>query len=166
MSRAPLIGSHPQSRFGRYLALLMLLLPISGHAVNCSVSATAVGFGSYDTLSPLNNDATGTITVTCSNTLSLLVNYEILLSRGSATSYSPRRMSSGGNTLNYNLFTNIIRTTIWGDGTGGSSKVSDGYVLGALVPTVRNYTIYGRIPAGQNVASGGYTDSITVTVNY
>lgn len=166
MLPAPLIRSHSDRGFGRYLALLMLLLPISGHAVNCSVSATAVGFGSYDTLSPLNNDATGTITVTCSNTLSLLVSYDILLSRGNAASYSPRHLSSGGNTLNYNLFTNITRTTIWGDGTGGSSKLSDGYLLGVLVPTVRNYTIYGRIPARQNVTSGSYADSITVTVNY
>ncbi|MFI5309274.1 MAG: spore coat protein U domain-containing protein [Polyangiales bacterium] len=27
-------------------------------------------------------------------------------------------------------------------------------------------TVYGRIPAGQGVASGAYTDSVLATVNY
>ncbi len=155
-----------RTRFIRWMAALSMAMPSAANALSCSVNATAVGFGSYDTLSSLNNDATGTITVTCSNIVSLLVSYEILLSRGGGSSFAARRMASGSNTLNYNLYTNITRTTIWGDGTGGSSKVSDGYLLGALVPVGRNYTIHGRIPARQNVASGNYADSITVTVNY
>jgi spore coat protein U-like protein len=148
------------------IAALALVVPGVANALSCGVSATAVGFGSYDTLSPLHDDATGTITVTCSNLLSLLVSYDILLSSGGASSYSPRRMASGGHRLDYNLYTNLTRSTIWGDGTGGSSKLSDGYLLGVLVPVVRNYTIFGRIPARQNVAAGSYTDTITVTVNY
>lgn len=153
-------------QFASAIAALALFVPGVANALSCGVSATAVGFGSYDTLSPLHDDATGTITVTCSNTLSLLVSYDILLSNGSASSYSPRRMASGSHQLDYNLYTNLTRSTIWGDGTGGSSKLSDGYLLGVLVPVTRNYTIYGRIPARQNVAAGSYVDTITVTVNY
>src|SRR5688572_25492513 len=162
------VPARSMNRQARNLVLvgLLAMAPGTASAITCSVSATALGFGSYNTLSPLNTDATGTVSVTCSNLLSLLVSYDVLLSKGGAGSYSPRRLASGGNTLNYNLYTSILRTTIWGDGTGGSSKVTDGYLLGAIVPVTRNLTVYGRIPAQQNVASGTYTDSITVTVNY
>ncbi len=149
----------------RILAALLLCSPGAASAA-CSVSATAVGFGSYNPLSSLNTDATGTVTVTCSGLLSVLVGYEVLLSRGGAGSYTPRRMSSGANTLNYNLYTNITRTTIWGDNTGGSSRVTGSILVQLLVPTSNNHTVYGRIPALQNAAAGSYADSITVTVNY
>lgn len=148
------------------LFTVCMTAPGLASAVTCSVSATATSFGSYNPLSSLNTDGTGTVTVTCSNVISLLVSYEILLSKGGSGSFATRHMSSGANTLSYNLYTSILRTTIWGDGTGGSGKVTDGYLLGVLVPTVRNYTVYGRIPAQQNVASGSYADSITVTINY
>lgn len=147
--------------------LAVVLLGLSGTAgAVCSVGATAVGFGGYNPLSALNTDTTGTVTVTCSGLLSVLVSYEILLSRGGAGSYTPRRMASGGNTLNYNLYTNITRITIWGDNTGGSSKVTGSILVQLLFPTSVNHTVYGRIPAQQNVAPGSYTDTITVTVNY
>jgi spore coat protein U-like protein len=149
----------------RVLALLLFILPGAASAV-CSVSATSVGFGGYNPLSPSNTDATGTVTVTCSGLLSVLVGYEILLSKGAASTYAPRQMSSGGNTLNYNLYTNITRTTIWGDNTGGSSRVTGSILVQLLVPTSNNHTLYGRIPAQQNVATGAYVDTITVTVNY
>lgn len=147
------------------LAGLLLCLPGAANAV-CSVSATAVGFGNYDPLSSLNTDTTGTVTVTCSGLLSVLVSYEILLSRGGAGTYTPRRMASGSNTLNYNLYTNLVRTTIWGDNTGGSSRVTGSMLVQLLVPTSNNHIVFGRIPAQQNIAPGTYADSITVTVNY
>jgi spore coat protein U-like protein len=152
-------------RSARVLAATIWLLAGTAGAA-CSVSATAVSFGSYDPLSPLNTDATGTVTVTCSGLLNVLVSYEVLLSRGGAGSYTPRRMASGGNTLDYNLYTNITRSTIWGDNTGGSSRVTGSMLVQLLVPTSNLHTVYGRIPAQQNVAAGLYADTITVTVNY
>jgi spore coat protein U-like protein len=149
----------------RVLAVVLLCLSGSAGAA-CSVSATAVGFGNYNPLSAFDTDATGTVTVTCSGLASVLLSYEILLSKGSAGSYTPRRMASGGNTLNYNLYTNITRTTIWGDNTGGSSRVTGAILVQLLVPTSNLHTIYGRIPASQNVAAGSYGDTITVTLNY
>ena len=58
-----------------------------------------------------------------------------------------------------------LNTTVWGDGTGGSSKLTDGYLLG-LITVIKTYTVYGRIPARQNIPAGAYADTITVTVNY
>lgn len=147
------------------LALCLALLCGNANAA-CTTSATAVGFGSYNPLSVLNTDATGTVTVTCSGLAGLLIGYEILLSRGGAGSYTPRRMASGGNTLNYNLYTDITRSTIWGDNTGGSARVTGSILLQLLVSVSNNHVVYGRIPALQNVATGSYADSITVTVNY
>jgi spore coat protein U-like protein len=162
MPRAAL-SSHRLARWA--CAGLLFCLPLTAKAA-CSVSATAVGFGNYNPLSTLNTDTTGTVTVTCSGLLNVLVGYEILLSRGGAGTYTPRRMTSGSNTLNYNLYSDITRTTIWGDNTGGSSRVTGTILVQLLVPTSNNHTVYGRIPAQQNVAAGSYVDSITVTVNY
>ena len=40
-----------------------------------------------------------------------------------------------------------------------------GYLLG-LLTTIIHYPVYGRIPAGQNVPAGVYTDTIFVQVDY
>jgi spore coat protein U-like protein len=74
-------------------------------------------------------------------------------------------MFNGGNSMQYNLYTNAARTQVWGDGTGGTAKVSDSQLV--VVGTSQySYTAYGRIPALQNLGPGTYTDTITVTLNY
>jgi spore coat protein U-like protein len=65
--------------------------------------------------------------------------------------------------LDYNLFLDANRTTIWGDGTGGSSR--SGPIMPPLLTQV-TVTVYTRIPARQNVRVGHYTDSITATINF
>ena len=154
----------------RLVATCVLLLAPVGAAqavATCSTSATSLAFGGYNPFSVTALDSTGTVTVSCSlgGLLSLLVSYQIKLSAGGSGTFSPRRMSSGANTINYNLYTTSGRTTVWGNGTGGTGTVSDGYLLG-LGTTVRNYTVHGRVPALQNARSGSYLDSITVTVEY
>jgi spore coat protein U-like protein len=116
---------------------------------------------------PTATDATGNIQVSCSliGLISLLVSYDILLSPGGSGSYTPREMTSGTNHLQYNLYTNTARTTVWGDGNSGTATVSDGYLLG-IGTTMRNYSIYGALPSSQNMPAGTYADTITVTVNY
>jgi spore coat protein U-like protein len=85
----------------------------------------------------------------------------IELSAGGAASFSPRAMAGAGSSLSYNLYLNAARTTIWGDGTGGTSRygpVTPVSGVGVTVP------VYGRAPAGQNVPIGTYADTIVVTV--
>ena len=149
-------------------ALFFWLLPLSAQAVaNCSVTASGVVFGNYIYSNPTATDATGNVAVSCSilGLLSLLVSYDIRLSTGASNSFATRKMASGANLLNYNLYTTAGLSSVWGDGTSGSSIISDGYLLG-LLTTARNYPIYGRIPAGQNVPAGVYSDTIIVTVTY
>jgi len=139
----------------------------AGALAVCSVSAGGVAFGIYDpsAFSPL--DRTGNVRVSCSllGLAGLLVSYDILLSTGDSGSYAQRRMPGEGYALDYNLYTDNLRTKVWGDGSGSTSVVSDGYLL-ELLPQARDYPVYGRIPAGQNLPAGSYGDTITVTVNY
>ena len=147
------------------LGIFVMACAQTAYALNCSVSASGTNFGSYSIFNPAPLDAVGNIRVSCSNLISILVNYTILLSPGASGSYAARRMSNGGNNLAYNLYTNAARTAIWGNGSAGTSVLNDGYLLGLFTVT-QNYSVYGRVVAGQNVPPGAYSDTIVVTVNY
>jgi len=160
------------NRFAGMFALWLLIFPLPAVAIciacSCSVAVNSnVAFGIYNPLPGTVADAVGSITTTCDVTLGLLSTYTVALSQGNSGSYSPRKMSSGGNTLNYNLYIDSARTSVWGDGTGGSVIVSDATLLGLLGHFVRPYNIYGRILASQQgTHPGNYTDSIMVIVTY
>ena len=77
-----------------------------------------------------------------------------------------RRMSSGSDELNYNLYTNVNRNIVWGDGSSGSQSVT---LTGGIVNAgTRRFTrtIYGRIPAGQQASFGSYADTLMVTITF
>lgn len=147
------------------LGLALMVLSTAARAQSCTVSATSVSFGSYNVFNASPLDATGTITVRCTGLVGLLVSYNIKLSAGLSGSYAPRKMASGANRLNYNLYTAATRLTVWGDGSAGTSFVSNTITLLLLGVTV-NHTVYGRVPALQNVAVGSYSDNITVTLTF
>jgi spore coat protein U-like protein len=127
----------------------------------CAVAATPLAFGNYTATDTSPNDAQSTVNVTCAAGL----DYSIALNKGTTTgaAVDDRMMTDGGsNTLSYVLYNDSGHGTIWGDGTGTTQTVGPETGDGTLQP----YTVYGRIPAGQYVASGGYTDTVTVTVTY
>ena len=148
--------------------LMLFLLMAGGWSWNvqaaCSASAQSVPFGNYNPFSLTATDATGTVTVTCTG-ISLLVSYTIKLSTGTSGSFTTRTMKLGGTSFNYNLYTNALRVTVWGDSTGGSFTITDGYLI-TLGTVNRDYSVYGRLFAQQNVAPGLYSDTILVTVEY
>ncbi|HVU20429.1 MAG TPA: spore coat U domain-containing protein [Pirellulales bacterium] len=126
----------------------------------CAVAATNLSFGSYDASLGSPDDATGTITVTCTPSSS----YSIALNAGTTSggTEAARLMSDGNShTLTYDLFTDAGHTTKWGDGTMSTVLVS-----GTADGTHQNYTLYGQVGTGQFVPSGDYTDTVTATVNY
>jgi spore coat protein U-like protein len=65
--------------------------------------------------------------------------------------------------LEYNLYRDAAFSAIWGDGTSGTTTY-----------TIRNppnnqdvvLTVYGRVPALQDVATGSYADAVIVTINF
>lgn len=145
-------------RIRQALMLALLLAPGFAQAA-CSVNPTPVTFGIYSPFNVAPTDTAGTLRVSCDT---VTVGYTVLLSAGSAGSYSPRGLSGGGYTLFYNLYADALRTVVWGDGSGGTTTVSGAFAL----PGAIDHTVYGRVPARQNVGAGAYTDTITVTINF
>ena len=146
-----------------------LLPSLATAAASCTVTATGPVFGIYNPLSATANFSNGQVTVTCTligggtTTVSLVSSY----SSGASGNFATRSMRSGVNTLNYNLYYDAAYSLIRGDGTGGSQTGSATLALSAGTPTrTATGVIYGRIPAGQDVAAGNYADTITVTITY
>ncbi len=154
----------------RLLLIPLLALPLPAPAAcalcSCTASATGVSFGTYNPLSGLDADDTGNVRISCGGGTGTVA-YAIHLSRGAySAAYNPRRMGSGNGRLSYDLYTDPARTTIWGDGSGGSGFISDSLSV-LLGGSSRSYTVYGRIPGGQRfAATGAYSDTITFTVTY
>ena len=136
----------------------MFLAPGLAHAA-CSVAPTPVAFGTYSPFNLAPTDTAGTLRVSCDTAT---VGYTLLLNPGGAGSYAPRRLAEGAYTLAYNLYADALRTLVWGDGSGGTTTVSGAFAL----PGAIDHTVYGRLPARQNVGAGAYIDTITVTLNF
>jgi spore coat protein U-like protein len=135
-------------------------------APHCAVSTTSVSFGSYDVFSTTATDSTGTLSYRCTGNTPLL---QITLTTGSSATFNPRTLSNGRNgrngpdPLTYNLYTDAARTSIWGDGTGSTSSYRQFAPPNGKTVTV---TVYGRIPAAQDVSAGSYADTITAIINF
>lgn len=140
------------------LAAILILFAKTAQSA-CSVDPTSVAFGVYSPFSGVPTDTAGTLRVSCDTAT---VGYTLLLTPGGAGSYSPRRLAGGAYTLAYNLYADALRTIVWGDGSGGTTTVSGAFAL----PGAIDHTVYGRVPAQQNVGAGAYTDTITVTLNF
>jgi spore coat protein U-like protein len=88
--------------------------------------------------------------------------YRIALNNGlgTGTSAGSHVMMSGSNTLNYMVYRDEDHLQPWG-AVGGTTTV-DGTANGSE----QDVTIYGLVPAGQNVAVGNYADTLTATITY
>lgn len=132
---------------------------------SCSIdSASTLAFGNYNPISSTPLDQTSSIVVRCTNGTP----YTLALNGGTTTggTIAGRLMTTGAvNTLSYQLYTNSGRTTVWGDGTLGSSTVT-GTGTGVLVANEQTLTVYGRIPINQTSAIGTYSDTITATLTF
>jgi spore coat protein U-like protein len=143
------------------LAGLAVFLCPAAHALitSCTVTATAVAFGTYIPLTTATS--TGTLSLSCDVVLPSSVT--IALSTGASNTFAARTMSNGTSTLSYNLYTTAANNVIWGNGSGSSSTVM--LMLNIGLPTTATATVYGLVPS-QDPAPGSYTDTITVSVSY
>lgn len=134
--------------------LASLFAATPARAATCTVSPQNLSFGLYDPLSSSTSDTVATITVTCDAETA----FEIALGPGSG-SYAARTMTAGPDTMVYNLYIDPQRTLVWGDGMGGSNTVG-------AVSAQRDFSVYARAPALQNLRPGVYGDSVAITVTY
>jgi len=103
-------------------------------------------------------DATGTLTVQCTAGSGQGVGL------GDGLNYSAsRRLQNGTSYLTYELYQDPGRSARWGD-----AIVGERYTTGFPFATtgLLTLTIYGRVFAGQMVAAGSYTDTVSATVYF
>ncbi len=150
---------------GRLVALMGASTVASASWAACNVSVTVLPFNVYNPANASATDATGTVTVTCTVLVGIAESWTVKLSKGTSTTYSPRVLLDGVATLNYNIYTTNARTTIWGDGSGGTDFISDSRLL-VIGSNSYSYTMYGRIPPLQDARAGAYSDTIVVTLSY
>jgi len=128
-------------------------------AATCTIGgATTLDFGSPGLLTA-NVDQTSTIQVTCTNTTP----FNIGLDKGANGLSVTSRLMKGGpsnETIQYSLFSDSSRLTIWGNTVGVDtvSAIGNG--------SSQSFTVYGRILLQITPAPGTYTDTVTVTVTY
>lgn len=154
------------------LVALLLALPLPASALcplcSCTVNATPVAYGTYDPMSSTPLDSDGSVLFTCGGLIGGVVSYDITLGKGVySTNFSPRKMSSGINLLDYDLYTSSAYSSIWGDGTAGTQKISGNVTILVLGGTTKNVVVYGRIPGSQSIVKAGvYSDAVVITVTY
>jgi spore coat protein U-like protein len=134
-------------------------------ANTCTITTAPVAFVAYDPVvanasTPL--PGTGTITTTCTTGAAPVITLgQGANAGGGSTDAAPvRQMANGANKMAYGLWQNAGHSTVWGN-TAGTAPAS---IAGTGV--AQNATVYGQIPAGQNLPSGSYTDTVVATVTF
>ena len=126
-------------------------------AAKCTLGTTPIAFGTYNVFSAAPVDSVGSLLFDCTGVKTI----SIAISQGQGGSFQPRALKSGTESLYYNLFLDAARSSVWGNGSGGTQT----YVTDPGRDPI-NVTIYGRIPPEQDVSFGSYADSVTVTINF
>ncbi|HTA38310.1 MAG TPA: spore coat protein U domain-containing protein [Candidatus Acidoferrales bacterium] len=122
-------------------------------------------FGAYDpivTNHTTPSTATGTLSVTCPQTLAYALTAGPGLNSASAsgscaTGTCTRAMSNTGNFLSYDIYTSAAHATVW-NATNGISGSGDG--------ATQSISVFGYIPPALAASAGIYTDTVTVTVTF
>ena len=143
------------------LAAVLMVWGMSGRAeAACTISTTAVSFGSYNVFNASATTSTGTVTYRCGNSDH---NITITISTGSSGSFANRTMKKGAEALTYNLFMDAAFASVWGDGSGTTTTY---HINNPPNNTDVPLTVYGRVPALQDVSAGSYSDTVIATVNF
>lgn len=128
----------------------------------CKLTSGTLAFGAYDPVNtnattPLAQTATFTMKCTKGTSATMLMGQGSNPGTGSTDSAPIRNMLNGTTQLNYQLYSDAGDTTVWNNSTGINHTATG---------QSETLNVYGSIPAGQNVGSGSYTDTVVITVNY
>lgn len=136
-------------------------LAVTASVVNaCTFSSSpTLAFGVYSPASA-STVQNSTVAVTCTNTSGYSIASDI--GTGSGASYTNRKLTAAGSTLNYNLYLGTNQTQVWGDGTSSTQPLTG---TGNGLSQVIEFN--GQIPSGQtSVMAGSFTDTVTMTVTF
>jgi spore coat protein U-like protein len=119
---------------------------------SCTVDAGDMTFGTQTSLATALT-TTATVSVDCTNQGPITVAFD--------GDPSARQMDGpSGATINYELHRDAARTEVLGSAAGQT-------LSGTSTGGVQNFTVYGRVPAGQGAKPvGAYTDTVTATLTF
>jgi len=138
------------------------LAVVASVSANCQIATSAnVDFGTYDTAVHLHDgpvDVTAqAVSIACTKDAT---GVSIALDQGEYARGSHRGLGGGPGTATvaYDIYTSQQRSTVW-------NTIN---TVAYAPRTSRSVTIplYGRIPAGQTVAPGRYSDVLLAMVNF
>lgn len=133
---------------GSDIAVLNVTANVVGRARIEQVGTLA--FTNYDPTDPTSpNDAASPVIVRATKGL----NYKIYISNN-------RSLTNGSTNLGYELYTDSGRTNVWGNTLASAPTYT------STGNAQANRTVYGRIFPLQDVPSGNYSGSATVTVEW
>jgi spore coat protein U-like protein len=129
----------------------------------CTVTSGILNFGNYEPISrnatqPLDVQSTFKITCTKGSSATITLNNGLNGPRAQGTT---RAMSAGGakpDFISYELYLNSSRSTVW-----NTTNVQS---YTAINKSAHQITVYGRIPGGQDVGAGYYSDTVTINANF
>lgn len=137
-------------------------------ANSCRVTSTGdINFGAYD---PADThfgtalDGIGSVAVRCTRgTVANVALGQGQYAASGSTCASPLRQMADGSTgrLRYDIYQAGPGNTAW-----GCDVANDQSFTSAASNVETTLTTYGRIPAGQDVAAGNFSDTVTVTVTF
>lgn len=125
---------------------------------NCAIGATNLSFGTAGLIGAGIN-AAGSLSVTCTNGDA----WRVSLNGGGSGNVAARVMQrqGGGGAVGYQLYADSARTLSWGDGTGGTTRVT-----GTGTGLAQTINVYGQVPAQSTPMPGNYSDTITATIEF
>jgi len=133
----------------------------------CSGGNVSLGFGAYDYFQAGPSDVQIPFVVTCtrvggppSTSVTVALGPSII-----SGTIANRQMTGGIDRLDYNIYRDATRLSVWGN-TTGTDTMSQTVTLANGASGSLTFTLFGRLPAAQDVRAGIYTDSVLVTVTF
>ncbi len=138
---------------------------------SCTINTSPVSFGSYSPASAQATYVSGAVTVACVKGTVPVISLSAGLNPGTNLGERAMKLTTGSDLLSYFLYkpASIVANTActntetdpWG--AIGTERFEPGTVGSIAAAT---YNICGKIPAGQDVATGSYQDTVTATVDF
>jgi spore coat protein U-like protein len=143
------------------LSLIVVFIQAGTTFAQCTIGVTSISFSNYDVFSNAPVDSAGTVSISCSK--DIVKAFVTLGTSSNSGMVNPRRMKrSGGNDLlDYNIFSDVTRTAVV-----GNTPIEFRRPSGKPAPWGESFSIYARIPPGQDVSVGSYSDSVSVSVDW
>ncbi len=149
-----------------WLAICLLLgaMPIAAHAQVCSGTSTALDFGTIGATPTARRDTTSSMSVTCTGTVGQTVRACVGIPPGAGTSstLANRRMNSGANIVQFQIYKDVARTQIWGLVGNPQTPLTLDIPITSPSGNTDMATAYGRIFSGQVKPAGNYVSNFSL----